>query len=310
MLINLKVKKTIFIAVLLFCLTPVIDAQLALILGIIVVNSVGNPFQSQTNESIKWLLKFAIVGLGFGMNFYSAVNTGKQGFLFTFIIILLVFCLGWFLSKILKIDSKTSLLVSAGTAICGGSAIAAVAPILEVDAKKISVALGTVFVLNAVALLIFPIIGFYFELTQYQFGLWSATAIHDTSSVVGAASKYGSEALEVATTIKLGRALWIIPLSILVAIFNKKTNSKINIPYFIGFFIVAMLINTFLPEFKEYYSSIVLLSKKALVVTLFLIGTSLSLETIKSVGFKTFIQGVVLWLTISILSLIAIIYLY
>lgn len=303
-------QKIIFFAFLLFCLTPYVDSPTALVLGFLMTLILGNPYEKQIGKSVKWLLKAAIIGLGFGMNFYSAIKAGSDGFLITIITIVSVMILGFILGKILKIDAKTSYLVSSGTAICGGSAIAAVAPIIDANQKQLSVSLGTVFVLNAVALLLFPLIGHLFDLTQYQFGLWSAIAIHDTSSVVGAAAKYGSEALEIATTIKLGRALWIIPLSILTVILTKKSGNKINIPYFILLFIVAMLINTFFPQFTDVYGIIVLLAKKALVVSLFLIGAGLSVATIQSVGVKTFLQGVILWVVISIASLVAIVNLY
>ncbi len=303
-------QKIIFFAFLLFCLTPYVDSPTALVLGFLMTLLFGNPYEKQSGKSVKWLLKAAIIGLGFGMNFYSAVEAGSDGLLITVITIVSVMILGFILGKILKIDAKTSYLVSSGTAICGGSAIAAVAPIIDANQKQLSVSLGTVFVLNAIALLLFPLIGHLFDLTQYQFGLWSAVAIHDTSSVVGAAAKYGSEALEIATTIKLGRALWIIPLSILTVMLTKKSGNKINIPYFILLFIIAMLINTVFPQFTTVYDVIVLLAKKALVVTLFLIGAGLSLATIQSVGVKTFLQGVILWVVISITSLIAIVNLY
>jgi len=210
--------------------------------------------------------------------------------------------LGWILSKWLKVEGKTSFLISSGTAICGGSAIAAVSPIVKADAKQMSVALGTVFILNSVALLIFPTIGHWLNLSQQQFGLWCAIAIHDTSSVVGASAKFGHEALQIATTIKLERALWIIPLSILTVVFSKSETKKVAIPYFIGFYILAMCVGTYFLEFSEQYSLIVLLAKKGLTVTLFLIGAGLSLDAIKSVGVKPLLQGVILWILISVVS--------
>ncbi len=283
---------------------------MALILGFAMVNVMGNPYKEYSSKAVKWLLKASIVGLGFGMNFYSAINAGKDSLILTVSTIVLVLALGYVIGRMLNIEQKTSYLVSSGTAICGGSAIAAVSPIIDVDPKQISVALGTVFILNAVALLIFPVIGHYFELSQYQFGLWSAIAIHDTSSVVGAASAYGEEALKIATTVKLGRALWIIPLSIFTILINKKGKKGIDIPYFIGFFILTMLISTFVPQFKSLYDIIVAISKQALVVTLFLIGAGLSFAVIKSTGAKTFIQGLSLWIIISIVSLATIMYFY
>lgn len=303
-------KKIVFFVLLAVTLLPFVNAPIALVIGVVMANTIGNPFKELSARAVKWLLQIAIVGLGFGMNFYSAVNAGKEGLVFTVATIILVLSVGWMLGKMLKIDGKTSYLVSSGTAICGGSAIAAVAPIIAADSKQISVALGTVFILNAVALLIFPYIGHYFELSQYQFGLWSAIAIHDTSSVVGAASAYGAEALQTATTIKLGRALWIIPLSLLTVYLGKKNGAKIKWPYFIGFFVLAMILATMFPAYEPIYSGIVFIAKKALIVTLFLIGSGLSLQVIKSVGSKTFLQGLLLWIIISTISLVTIISLY
>lgn len=303
-------QKIVFVVLLLICMLPFINAPVALILGFAMVNVMGNPYKEYTSKAVKWLLKASIVGLGFGMNFYSAINAGKDSLILTVSTIVLVLALGYVIGRMLNIEQKTSYLVSSGTAICGGSAIAAVSPIIDADPKQISVALGTVFILNAVALLIFPVIGHYFELSQYQFGLWSAIAIHDTSSVVGAASAYGEEALKIATTVKLGRALWIIPLSIFTILINKKGKKGIDIPYFIGFFILTMLISTFVPQFKPLYDIIVAISKQALVVTLFLIGAGLSFAVIKSTGAKTFIQGLSLWIIISIVSLATIMYFY
>lgn len=303
-------KKPIFFILLALCLTPFISAPLALAMGIALAVFIGNPFAAQSSKAVKWLLKAAIVGLGFGMNFYSAVKAGKGGLLFTIGTVVLVFVAGYLLGRLLKIDPKTSYLISSGTAICGGSAIAAVAPVTGADQKQISVALGTVFTLNALALLLFPAVGHLAGLSQYQFGLWSAIAIHDTSSVVGAASAYGSEALQVATTVKLGRALWIIPLSLFTVALRKGSKNKISIPYFILLFMAAMLVGTLFPHYGEAYSLLTFLAKKMLIVTLFLIGTGLSLETIRSVGAKVFLQGTLLWLIISAVSLATIIIAY
>lgn len=307
MIENKSVQQVLFFVLAGFCLTPVVDAPIALVLGIILAIFIGNPFVQQSGKIAKKLLKISIVGLGFGMNFYSAIHAGKDGFIFTVFTIILVLVLGWLLGKWLKIDNKTSYLVSSGTAICGGSAIAAVGPTIDADEKQMSVALGTVFILNSVALLIFPAIGHQLHMTQHQFGIWCAIAIHDTSSVVGAAQKYGDEALKLATTIKLGRALWIIPLTLLTALFQKGGKKKISIPYFIGFFILAMLISTFTPQFNSIYAVIAFWAKKLLVLTLFLIGAGLSMKVVKSVGLKTFVQGIILWITISVVVLTVVI---
>lgn len=300
---NSTIQKTIFFLLLLASLTPWISAPIALVFGIVFALLIGNPYEKQAAKAVKKSLKIAIIGLGFGMNFYSAINAGKDGILLTITTIILVLTLGFFVGRLLKMSRKTSCLVSSGTAICGGSAIAAVAPVLKSSEEETSVALATIFVLNAIALFVFPIIGHALELTQHEFGLWSAVAIHDTSSVVGAASQYGEEALEVATTVKLGRALWIIPLALFISIIHRNKESKIKIPYFILLFIAAMLISTFVPQLSSVYEWIAYLSKRLLVATLFLIGTGISLKTIQTVGFKSLGLGIILWITVSIVSL-------
>lgn len=296
------IKKIIFIIALICCCTPFIDPPLALLIGFIIAQTIGHPFIQLNHKATSWLLKISVIGLGFGMNIHHAIEAGKSGLVFTFFSIALTFLFGWLLGKWLKVEGKTSFLISSGTAICGGSAIAAVSPIINANAKQMSVALGTVFILNSVALLIFPAIGHWLNLSQQQFGLWCAIAIHDTSSVVGASAKYGQEALQIATTIKLERALWIIPLSILTVLFSKSETKKVAIPYFIGLYILAMFVGTFFPEYAEQYSFIVMLAKKGLTVTLFLIGAGLSVDAIKTVGVKPLLQGVILWILISIIS--------
>ena len=296
------IKKSVFILAIICCFTPFIDEPLALLLGFIIAQTIGHPFIQFNHKATSLLLKISVVGLGFGINIHHAIEAGKSGFVFTSFSIALTFLFGWLLSKWMKVEGKTSFLISSGTAICGGSAIAAISPIVKADAKQMSVALGTVFILNSVALLIFPVIGHWLGLSQQQFGLWCAIAIHDTSSVVGAATKYGQEALQIATTIKLERALWIIPLSIATVLFTKTEAKKISIPYFIGFYILAMCIGTYFPEYTTQYSFIVLLAKKGLTVTLFLIGAGLSMDSIKSVGVKPLLQGVILWILISVVS--------
>ena len=296
------IKKIIFIVAIICCFTPFIDPPLALLIGFIIAQTIGHPFIQFNQKATSWLLKISVIGLGFGMNIHHAIEAGKSGLLFTFFSITLTLLFGWLIGKWMKVDGKTSFLISSGTAICGGSAIAAVSPIVNADAKQMSVALGTVFILNSVALLIFPTIGQWLNLSQHQFGLWCAIAIHDTSSVVGASAKYGHEALQIATTIKLERALWIIPLSIITVLFSKGETKKISIPYFIGFYILAMCIGTYFPEYDTQYSLLVLLAKKGLTVTLFLIGAGLSIDAIKSVGVKPLLQGVALWVLISVVS--------
>ena len=293
----------LFLALAVLSFSPLVSPPIALLFGILFVNIFGKVLE--TDSFVKKLLQYSIVGLGFGINLNTAIEAGSQGFLFTVSTIALVMIFGLFLAKILKINKTIAQLISAGTAICGGSAIAAVAPILKANSKQTSVALGIVFVLNAVALFIFPEIGHFFNLTQNQFGIWSAIAIHDTSSVVGAASKYGNEALQIATTVKLARALWIIPLAFLISIFTK-SEGKIKIPYFIGFFVLAILAGTYLPFLQNFNSIISEISRDTLKVALFLIGAGLSLQNLKNIGIKPLLLGIILWIFISSISLYAV----
>lgn len=293
----------LFLALAVLSFSPLVSPPIALLFGILFVNIFGKVLE--TDSFVKKLLQYSIVGLGFGINLNTAIEAGSQGFLFTVSTIALVMIFGLLLAKILKIDKTIAQLISAGTAICGGSAIAAVAPILKANSKQTSVSLGIVFVLNAVALFIFPEIGHFFNLTQNQFGIWSAIAIHDTSSVVGAASKYGNEALQIATTVKLARALWIIPLAFLISIFTK-SEGKIKIPYFIGFFVLAILAGTYLPFLQNFNSIISEISRDTLKVALFLIGAGLSLQNLKNIGIKPLLLGIILWIFISSISLYAV----
>lgn len=293
----------LFLALAVLSFSPLISPPIALLFGILFVNIFGKVLE--TDSFVKKLLQYSIIGLGFGINLNTAIEAGSQGFLFTIATIALVMIFGLLLAKILKIDKTIAQLISAGTAICGGSAIAAVAPILKANSKQTSVALGIVFVLNAVALFIFPEIGHFFNLSQNQFGIWSAIAIHDTSSVVGAASKYGNEALQIATTVKLARALWIIPLAFLISIFTK-SEGKIKIPYFIGFFVLAILAGTYLPFLQNFNSIISEISRDTLKVALFLIGAGLSLQNLKNIGIKPLLLGIILWIFISSISLYAV----
>ncbi len=302
-------KKIFFVLCLLFCATPFANNPIALIIGFLFACILGNPFAHISHKATKWLLKICVVGLGFGMSLQTAIHTSKQGLILTVCSIVITLGLGIIIGKLLKISTKIAHLLASGTAICGGSAIAAVAPIVNASEKEISVSLGTVFLLNSIALIIFPAIGHFFNLTQHQFGLWSAIAIHDTSSVVGAASSYGQEALQLATTVKLARALWIIPLSLVSAFVFKSENKKINIPWFIGLFILAMIMNSYIPYISNFNTYIVSISKTGLTITLFLIGVGLSINKIKSVGWKPLLLGVLLWIVISVSSLFAIMWL-
>ena len=285
------------------CFFPIVSPPIALFLGIIFVNIFGQVFNA--DKIIKIVLQVSIVGLGFGINLKQALQAGSEGFLFTVFSITLIVVLGIAFGYIFRIDKIITQLISFGTAICGGSAIAAIAPILKADGKQTSVSLGIIFLLNALALFIFPEIGQYFHLSQNQFGIWSAIAIHDTSSVVGAASKYGHEALQTATTVKLARALWIIPISFVLSFLNK-SGGKIKIPYFIGFFVLAILVNSYFPAIKEVTDYVVDFSKSSLKVALFLIGTGLSFQNLKNIGIKPLLLGIILWVVISVISLFAV----
>lgn len=288
---------------------PFISPSIALFMGLLLGFTLGNPFIKTTGKVSKYLLQFSVVGLGFGMNLFESLQSGKEGMLFTIVSVISVLFLGLLVGKILGIRLNISYLIASGTAICGGSAIAAVAPVIEAKDDEISVSLGTIFLLNAIALFIFPPLGRLLELSQEQFGMWAAVAIHDTSSVVGAGSAYGTEALQVATMVKLTRALWIIPLALVTALVFRKKEKKISIPWFILFFVIAMVMNTYLALPESLTSSLIFWAKKGMTITLFLIGSGLSVKALKSVGVKPLVAGVVLWLFIGITSLLAIMFL-
>ena len=260
-------------------------------------------------KTSKYLLQYSVVGLGFGMNLHSALASGKEGMEFTVISVIGTLVIGWFIGrKLFKIDRNTAYLISSGTAICGGSAIAAVGPVLKAKDSEMSVALGTIFILNAIALFIFPAIGHALNMDQQQFGTWAAIAIHDTSSVVGAGAAYGEEALKVATTIKLTRALWIIPMAFATSFIFKSKGQKISIPWFIFFFVLALVVNTYLLDgVPQLGAAINGIARKTLTITMFFIGASLSIDVLKAVGIKPLVQGILLWVIIS-LSTLAYIY--
>ena len=303
---SITTREVIFLLAVVLCLSPLISPPIALLMGLIIAQFIGHPYLHLNHKATHILLQVSVVGLGFGMNVTSALKAGKEGILFTIVSIIGTLVIGFFMGKFLKIEKKTSYLISAGTAICGGSAIAAISPVIKAEEKQISVALGTIFILNSVALFLFPFIGHQLNLSQSQFGMWCAIAIHDTSSVVGAASKYGPQALEIATTVKLARALWIIPVAFLSTFIFKSKDSKIKIPYFIGLFVLAMIANTYIPFVQQYNHYLTNIAKAGLTLTLFLIGCGLNRKTISSVGFKPLIQGVILWVIIATAALWAV----
>lgn len=305
-------QKAVFIILILFCLSPYGSPPIALALGLVLAFTVTNPFPKLTGKPTKYLLQASVVLLGFGMNLGAVYKAGKDGILFTIATIFGTLILGYFVGKLLNVQRKTSALISSGTAICGGSAIAAVGPAINAEPEEMSVSLGTVFVLNSVALFAFPLIGHAIGLTQDQFGIWSAIAIHDTSSVVGASQAFGEQALAIATTVKLARALWIAPVAFMFAFLYRKADAgsktKIAIPWFIFLFVAAAAFRTYAPAFilPSIFDSLVSAAKAGMTVTLFLIGASLSRETLRAVGVRPLIQGVLLWIVISLVSLWAV----
>ena len=291
-----------------------VTPPVALFMGLAFALLCGQAHPKFNKKVSKYLLQYSVVGLGFGMNLQASLASGKEGMEFTILSVIGTLIIGWFIGrKILKVDRNTSYLISSGTAICGGSAIAAVGPVVKANDSEMSVALGTIFILNAIALFIFPMIGHALDMSQQEFGLWAAIAIHDTSSVVGAGAAYGEEALKIATTVKLTRALWIIPMAFATSFIFKSKGQKISIPWFIFFFVLAMVFNTYVldttPTGAAIGAGVNEFARKSLTITLFFIGASLSRDVLKSVGIKPLVQGVLLWIVIS-LSTLAYIYLF
>jgi len=291
-----------FFLCLLLSASGFVSPPVALALGLVFGLTLPHPYPRLAKVSSKFLLQASVVGLGFGMNLHQVIHAGRSGFLYTMIGITFALLVGMGLGALLSVQRVPAFLISTGTAICGGSAIAAVGPITQASDEEMAISLGTVFVLNSVALLIFPAIGAGLKLSQSQFGLWAALAIHDTSSVVGAAAKYGAVALGIATTVKLARALWIVPVSLATALV-RGAKTKIQWPWFIGLFCLAAVCNTYLPAGAPAYVLAVRLAKVGLTVTLFLIGTGISITTIRRVGHRPLLQGIILWLLVSVGSL-------
>lgn len=302
---NLHIRKVAFVGLFLLMALPLVSPPIALIAGFAFSFFFDNPLPELTARTSKSLLKLSVVGLGFGVNFIEVIEIGKSSLLLTLISITLTLGLGALLGKMLNIPTRIRSLVSFGTAICGGSAIAALAPVIKAKDEEIAVSLATIFSLNAVALVIFPPLGHWFDLSQQQFGLWAALAIHDTSSVVGASAAYGAVALTVGTTAKLTRALWIAPCT-LVAGLVSKTGERVGIPLFILGFIAAAFINTWFPAFDSLWSGLHTVSKQALVMTLFLIGAGLTKKVLGQVGVKPLLLGIILWITVSVATLVLI----
>jgi uncharacterized integral membrane protein (TIGR00698 family) len=294
--------KTIFIIALILCLSGWVSPPAALTLGIIFGLSLRHPYPQLSRSAARILLQVSVVALGFGMNLHEVVKAGRSGFVYTALGISFSLVVGLTLGKFLRIGGNASYLITAGTAICGGSAIAAIGPILHADDEEMAVSLGTVFILNSIALLTFPAIGNLQHLTQSQFGLWAALAIHDTSSVVGAAAKYGAQALVVGTTVKLARALWIVPLALITAAV-KHSKTRVPLPWFILFFCLAAVVNTYFSAFGTFDRWAFNAGRLGLTATLFLIGTGISVATLKSVGWRPLLQGVLLWIMVAAVTL-------
>ncbi|HTU40617.1 MAG TPA: putative sulfate exporter family transporter [Candidatus Aquilonibacter sp.] len=296
------ISRIVFVLLLLISCSGFISPPVALVLGIVYGLALPHAFGKQAKIASRWLLQLSVIGLGFGMNLHQVIQAGRSGFLYTMLGITFALLVGMALGALFGVQRVPAFLISTGTAICGGSAIAAVGPITHATDEEMGVALGTIFVLNSIALLVFPAIGAYLKMTQSQFGLWAALAIHDTSSVVGAAAKYGTEALGIATTVKLARALWIVPVALGTALV-RGAKAKIQWPWFIVFFCLAAVCKTYLPAGADAYALAVKAAKIGLTATLFLIGTGISIATLKRVGHRPLLQGVVLWLIVLTLSL-------
>lgn len=297
-----QLKNILFIVLAIAAATPYVSAPIALFMGLAYALIFGTPFPRFSRVMAKYLLQISVVGLGFGMHLGESLQAGAQGMLFTVVSVVSVLFMGIVIGKFLGVPKTTSYLIASGTAICGGSAIAAVGPISKANDSEMSVSLATIFLLNAVALFVFPAIGHWAALTQEQFGLWAAIAIHDTSSVVGAGAVYGDEALKIATTVKLTRALWIIPLSVFTIFYFKTKGQKIVIPWFILFFVLAMVTNTYFNFSAVLFDGLVSVSRQALVLTLFFIGAGMSRKSIQQLGIKPLILGVLLWVFIAVMS--------
>ncbi|MFY9688803.1 MAG: putative sulfate exporter family transporter [Candidatus Acidiferrales bacterium] len=294
--------KNFVVAALFVAASALISPALALLLGLFVGLALANPFHCESKRFAKILLQASVVALGFGMNMREVVHVGRSGFLYTALSITGVMLFGLALGYFFQVNKRSSFLITAGTAICGGSAIAAVGPLAGANEEEMAVSLGTVFILNSVALFLFPMIGWTLHLTQTQFGLWAALAIHDTSSVVGATAKYGPTALAVGTTVKLARALWILPLSVLTSVLVKN-KAKIQVPWFIPLFCLAAVLNSAFPHLRPEFMVASKAGKIGLSVTLFLIGASLSRESLKRVGTRPLLQGLLLWIVVGTATL-------
>ncbi len=300
----MKVKESAYFLLLIICCSPIISSSTALLLGFLFSQFFKNPFPEKTAIWSGYSLKASVIGIGFGINFQILIDSARENIFTTTIFVIGVLFLGLAIGKFLKIEKTTSILISVGTAICGGSAIIAIGSILKASTNQLTIATGTVFLLNAVALIVFPPLGHYLGLSEQQFGIWSAIAIHDTSSVVGAASKYGDIALNIASVTKMLRIIWIVPVSLILVFGFKENRETFKIPLFIIGFIIVSCAHSFFDFFNEYHILLYKFAKQGLVISLFMIGSNISIENLKQIGLKVFSQAVLLWVIICIVSLV------
>lgn len=300
-----NIQKTTFLLLGAACLLPVVTTPMALAAGIVFSLFVGNPWPKKSINVSQKLLKLSVVGLGFGLSIQEVWTVGKSSIGYTVIGITLTIAAGLLLGRLFKIRGNTSALISCGTAICGGSAIAAMAPVIKAKDDETAVALATIFTLNAVALIVFPLVGHYFGLTQHQFGIWAGLAIHDTSSVVGAAASYGSQALDVGTTVKLTRAAWIAPIALGAGLLVR-SGGKAKFPLFIVGFVVAAALHSLVPQLSNVWQVLSGVARQFLVLTLFLVGAGITREVLQKIGIWPMLQGVTLWIIVSVCTLTAI----
>jgi len=300
-----KISPVIFLLLGTVCLLPVVTTPMALAAGIVFSLLFGNPWPQKSVATSQILLKLSVVGLGFGLSIQDVWTVGQSSVVYTVVGITVTIAVGLILGRLLHIRGNTSALISCGTAICGGSAIAAIAPVIKAEDDETAVALATIFTLNAVALIVFPLVGHHFDLTQHQFGVWAGLAIHDTSSVVGAAASYGVQALDVGTTVKLTRAAWIAPIALGAGLLVR-SRGKTKFPLFIVGFVVAAVLHSLIPQFSSLWQVLSGVARQFLVLTLFLVGAGITRDVLQRIGIRPFLQGVTLWIIVSILTLTAI----
>jgi uncharacterized integral membrane protein (TIGR00698 family) len=300
----MRVKQAAFFLSIIICCFPIVSASTALLIGFLFCQFLKNPFPESSGNWGGYLLKASVIGLGFGIDFHVLLTSAKDNLLITTVFVIAVLLIGVSIGKFLNIEKTTSLLIAVGTAICGGSAIIAIGSILKASNSQLTIATATVFLLNAVALFVFPPLGHLFELSQEQFGVWSAIAIHDTSSVVGAAAKYGDLALSIASVTKMLRIIWIVPVSLIIVFGFKENRESFKVPLFILGFILVSCVHSFFDFYSEYHNLLYKFAKQGLVVSLFIVGSNISIDKLKQIGHKVFMQAVSLWIMVCTAALI------